>query len=185
VFKPEEFLNLILTVNEKQQAVVWDDAGYWLFALDWYEEFVKAESRFMQLAGTLFGAIILTTPNQTLISSKVMASLPNYYVCNVTKTSSNSYTLRPRIAKVYESWNYPDGKKGGVCGIYSGDVSICPGFKSPRSHHMESGNFRFTECFSVLEIPSLIFLFLGSYSLVVHQQNPRFYFCLRILQNIC
>jgi len=45
-----------------------------------------------------------------------MASLPNYYVCNATKTSSDSYTLRPRIAKVYESGNYPDGKKGGVCG---------------------------------------------------------------------
>lgn len=114
VFKPEEFLDLTLVVNEKVRAVIWDDAGYWLFALDWYEEFVKAVSKFMQLAGTLFGAIILTTPNQTLISSKVMASLPNYYICNVTKTSTDSYSVRPRVSKVYESWNYPDGKKGGV-----------------------------------------------------------------------
>ena len=118
VFKPEEFLDLTLLVETKSRAVIWDDAGYWLFALDWYEEFVKAVSKFMQLAGTLFGAIILTTPNQTLINSKVMASLPNYYVSNVTKTSSDSYTLRPRIAKVYESGNYPDGKKGGNCGRY-------------------------------------------------------------------
>lgn len=114
VFKPEEFLDLTLKVDVKSRAVIWDDAGYWLFALDWYEEFVKAVSKFMQLAGTLFAAIILTTPNQTLISSKVMASLPNYYVCNVTKTKADTYSLRPRVAKVYESWNYPDGKKGGV-----------------------------------------------------------------------
>jgi hypothetical protein len=114
VFKPQEFLDLVLVVEEKEQAIVWDDAGYWLFALDWYEDFVKSVSKFMQLAGTIFAGIILTTPNMALISSKVMASLPNYYTCTVTKHGKDTFFNRPRLAKVYESWNYPDGKKGGV-----------------------------------------------------------------------
>ena len=32
VFKPEEFLDKVLKVEEK--ALIWDDVGYWLFSLD-------------------------------------------------------------------------------------------------------------------------------------------------------
>ena len=45
VFKPEEFLDKVLEVDEKEKALIWDDAGYWLFSLDWYEPFVKTVSR--------------------------------------------------------------------------------------------------------------------------------------------
>ena len=73
MFKPEEFLDKVLEVDEKEKALIWDDAGYWLFSLDWYEPFVKAVSRWMQVAGTQFACIILTTPKRSLISSKVLA----------------------------------------------------------------------------------------------------------------
>ncbi len=47
VFKPEEFLDKVLEVDEREKALIWDDAGYWLFSLDWYEPFVKAVSRWI------------------------------------------------------------------------------------------------------------------------------------------
>lgn len=114
VFKPEEFLDQVLVVESKQKALIWDDAGYWLFALDWYEPFVKAVCKWMQVAGTQFGVIILTSPEKSLISSKVLTALPNHYVCRVTRTSGDRQRYRPRIAKAYISWTYPDGRKGGV-----------------------------------------------------------------------
>ena len=47
IFQPKEFLDKVLEVEEKQKCLIWDDAGYWLFSLDWYEPFVKAVSRWM------------------------------------------------------------------------------------------------------------------------------------------
>ena len=114
VFPPKEFLDLVLHVRRKQRAVIWDDAGFWLFALDWYEPFVKSVSRYIQLAGRQFGVLILTTPNKKLISNKVLEALPDMYVCKVVKAGSDDVRYRPRLAKVYERWDYPDGRKGGV-----------------------------------------------------------------------
>lgn len=116
VFPPKEFLNLVLNVETgtKEKAAFWDDAGFWLFALDWYEPFVKAVSRYVQLAGRQFAFLILTTPNKRLISGKVLEALPDLYVCKVVRSGKDTYYRRPRVAKVYEKWDYPDGKKGGV-----------------------------------------------------------------------
>lgn len=116
VFPPEEFLNRVLEVGvgQKQMALLWDDAGFWLFALDWYEPFVKVVSKYIQLAGRQFAGLFLTTPRQTLISSKVLQAMPEVYVCRVIKTGRDSYYKRPRLAKIYQRWDYPDGKRGGV-----------------------------------------------------------------------
>ena len=114
VFPPKEFLELVLHVDKKERAVIWDDAGFWLFALDWYEPFVKSVSRYIQLAGRQFGVLILTTPNKRLISGKVLEALPDMYVSKIVRTGDDDVNYRPRMAKVYERWDYPDGKKGGV-----------------------------------------------------------------------
>lgn len=115
VFLPREFLNLVFAYGEeKERAVIWDDAGFWLFALDWYEPFVKAVSRYSQLCGTQFGALIMTTPDKRLISQKVLDALPKMKVCEIVENGKDSYYHRPRIARVYERWNWADGKRGGV-----------------------------------------------------------------------
>jgi len=114
IFQPKEFLDKVLEVTEKQKCLIWDDAGYWLFSLDWYEPFVKAVSRWIQIAGTQFACIILTTPETSLISSKVLAALPNHHICHVTKAASDTYMVRDRLAKSYQKWRYPDGRQGGV-----------------------------------------------------------------------
>lgn len=115
VFLPKEFLGLVFDyADEKQRAVIWDDAGFWLFALDWYEPFVKAVSRYSQLCGTQFAALILTTPDKRLISQKVLDALPRMKVCEIVEAGKDTYKHRPRIARVYEKWNWADGKRGGV-----------------------------------------------------------------------
>lgn len=113
IFKPKEFLDLVLEVDEKERCLIWDDAGYWLFSLDWYDPFVKAVSKWIQIAGTQFACIILTTPQKSLISSKVLTALVNHYTCRITKAGSDTDRRRMRIAKAYQTWDYPDGRRGG------------------------------------------------------------------------
>lgn len=115
-YPPEEFLDLVLKVgiSEKQRGVHWDDAGFWLFILDWYDPFVKTVAKYFQLAGRQFGTVILSSPSQNLISSKVLEALPELYVCKIIKEGKDTARRRPRLAKVYQRWSYPDGRKGGV-----------------------------------------------------------------------
>lgn len=116
VFPPKQFLQKVMEVpiGRKEKALYWSDAGFWLFVLDWYAPFVKAVAKYLQLSGRQFGVILLSSPNKKLISSKVMESIPEMYVCRVIKLGSDSTRFRPRLAKVYQRWDYPDGKKGGV-----------------------------------------------------------------------
>lgn len=113
-FMPKEYLDLILDVYEKERGIILDDAGLWLYALDWYKPFVKSVNKWMQVCGTRFGTVVLTTPNKNLISSKILDALPDVKVCRIVKRGKDTARNRPRLAKVYERWDYPDGKKGGV-----------------------------------------------------------------------
>jgi hypothetical protein len=116
-FMPREYLDAVLQAADsmqKKRGLIQDDAGFWYFALDWYDPFIKASNRFLQIVGTLFGTVMLTTPNQRLISGKILDALPELKICRISRLNRDTYSNRPRVAKVYESWDYPDGKKGGV-----------------------------------------------------------------------
>lgn len=115
-FPPEEFIDLTLSlgVGTKERAALWDDAGFWLFVLDWYEPFVKVVARYIQLAGRQFGFLLLTSPAQGMISSKVLDAMPDLFIAKVVKEGEDTPKLKPRLVKVYERWEYPDGRKGGV-----------------------------------------------------------------------
>ncbi|RLF99480.1 MAG: hypothetical protein DRN49_04330 [Thaumarchaeota archaeon] len=116
VFLPREFLNVVtrLETGKKQPVLIWDDAGFWLYALDWYEPFVKAVNKYIQLAGRQFSCIIFTTPSQHLISSKVLQAMPDFCLCRITKIGFDTPRRKLRQAKFYQRWDYPDGTKGGV-----------------------------------------------------------------------
>lgn len=116
VFPPKQFLDKILSIDigDKEKAIYWSDAGFWLFVLDWYQPFVKSVAKYIQLSGRQFAAVFFSTPNKKLLSSKVIESIPEIYVCRIIKESRDTPRFRPRIAKIYERWDYPDGKKGGV-----------------------------------------------------------------------
>lgn len=125
VFPPEEFLEIVLKVGigEKRMLLIWDDAGFWLFILDWYEPFVKTVAKYIQLAGRQFSCIMLTTPSQKMISSKVLEALPELYVCKIVKREHDKPHYLPRKAKIYQRWNYPDGRKGGVRSRWKDDYN--------------------------------------------------------------
>lgn len=116
VFLPKEFLHLVTKLEEgvKEPCLIWDDAGFWLYALDWYEPFVKAVNKYIQLAGRQFATLIFTTPSQKMISSKVLDAMPELCLCRIIKFGTESPRRKIRLAKFYQRWDYPDGTKGGV-----------------------------------------------------------------------
>ena len=116
VFLPKDFLSTVFEIEpgERYRVLHFDDAGFWLYVLDWYEPFVKAVGRYIQLIGRKFAAFLMSTPSKKLISSKVLEAIPELYVCRIRPAGIDTYKSKPRVAKVYERWDYPDGKKGGV-----------------------------------------------------------------------
>jgi len=116
VFPPRDFLDLIFSIpiGKKEMAVYWSDAGFWLFVLDWYDPFVKSVAKYIQLCGRQFASVLFSSPSKRLISGKVLESMPEFHVCRISKKGKDDIDRRPRLAKVYERWDFPDGKKGGV-----------------------------------------------------------------------
>lgn len=95
----------------KQKAFVWDDAGLWLNALDWNSPFVKATSRYLNVAGTDWGGLIMTAPLPTWISKKIRG-IPQAITLKVRKVSKAMPDNREAIA--YRFWTAPDMKHTGV-----------------------------------------------------------------------
>jgi len=117
VFHPKDFVELCFGMakkNRRDKAVIWDDAGLWLFALDQFDPFVKAVIKYLNVARSNWGAIIFTTPTPTWIINKIRR-FPQNYCIKVIKASSDLRRIqRPRIATAYKSWVAPDFKKSGV-----------------------------------------------------------------------
>lgn len=116
VFLPEEFLNTVRSVWDKgkQLAIIWDDAGYWLFSLDWYKPLVKIVAKILNLIGTRFACVVLTSPDVSQISNKVIEAMPDLYECFIQETGRDTRTRRIRLAKTYQRWRSRDRKKRGV-----------------------------------------------------------------------
>ena len=114
IFTPQEFCNLILKVNSQQMILIWDDAGYWLNRLFWYETFVKESLRYMTLQRTQFGGIVFSTPSLTLLPNKIL-ELEHIYRAKIYKLATNSHSpnLRPRLAWVKRPWYSDDLTKRG------------------------------------------------------------------------
>lgn len=120
VFLPRDFLKTVssIPVGKKEPLLIWDDAGFWLYALDWYEPFVKTVNKYIQLVGRRFACLIFTTPSDYLMSSKVLEALPDMLVIKIRKVGFDNPYRKIRQAVAYQRWNYADGKKGGVYKMY-------------------------------------------------------------------
>lgn len=87
VFKPEDFLNLINELIEKGERVpliVWDDAGLWLYSMDWADERVKTVVKFLNVSRTVTAGLIFTTPTMDMLVGKIPV-MPGMRVATVTK----------------------------------------------------------------------------------------------------
>lgn len=116
---PRQFCNYILKMRSRQKVGMWDDAGLWLFALDWRDPFVISVTKYLNVARTDWGMLILNTPHPRFIVKRIQI-FPEVIYCKITKRGGGTIvrkdkTLRkPRIATAYRQWELPDMKKTGV-----------------------------------------------------------------------
>jgi hypothetical protein len=64
LFKPKDFIDKVTYLydnNIRVPAIIWDDAGVWLYKFDYQNEFVKGAVKFINVARTVASCIILTT----------------------------------------------------------------------------------------------------------------------------
>jgi len=117
-FHPREFINALVKImksGEREKCIVWDDAGFWLYNLEWYDRFVKCVSKYLSVARTHLASIIFTTPTPTMVIKKVR-DLPQLLTTKIIKLSNDRFPSQryKRRAITYQWWRLPDMKKSGV-----------------------------------------------------------------------
>ena len=104
----------------------WDDAGYWLFSLNWTDPLLIAVQQYMNVVGTDMNNMVLTTPDPKWILSKI-ATMPGTMRVKIIKRRGGRETsdsqLYSRRALGYVPWRYPDLKGGGVNKVLEDDFS--------------------------------------------------------------
>lgn len=118
---PHQVLDRWMTVTKKEIVYVWDDAGLWLHALDWNSPFVRSVGKYLNVAGTDWGGLILTAPLPTWVSRKIRG-VPQAITIKIIKKSGHAPTMR--IARAYRWWTHPDMRKTGVKKVYEDDFDI-------------------------------------------------------------
>ena len=96
VFKPEDFLNLVnelIESGERVPLIVWDDAGLWLYAMDWSDERVKSVVKFLNVVRTVAGGIVFTTPTMDMLVGKIPL-MPGMRVATVTREGMGNGSAR-------------------------------------------------------------------------------------------
>jgi len=118
IFHPQQFFEKVKAMDESERLpfIIWDDAGLWLSALDWYDPFLKAFSKYLNVARTMFASFILTTPMPRNVL-KAARSLPDSIVVKIVDDSDKEHPWR-RLAYGYRNWFSPDGKRTGVWKIF-------------------------------------------------------------------
>lgn len=121
VFHPKDFVKKCLTMSEQRKRdklLIWDDAGLWLFYLQYADPFVQAVIKYMNVARTNWAAMILTTPSPSWVTYKLRRFPQNMTLKIIKEGSNKGHPKRPRIAKAYRSWVAPDFKHSGVRLLY-------------------------------------------------------------------
>ncbi len=112
--------------NKRIPMYVWDDAGFWLYSLDWYDPLLKSIQRYMNVIGTDMNCLMLTTPDPTWILSKIL-NMPGTIRGEVQKTRggirNDPSTLYARRCRGYKPYRMPDLKKTGVNVLWEDNYS--------------------------------------------------------------
>lgn len=121
VFHPKDFVartEEMMMKGKKEKVLIWDDAGLWLYAMEHYHPFVRAVTKYLNVARTNWAALIFTTPLPLWVIRKVRG-FPQAITLKIMKASSDiDNPCRQRIAKAYRMWITPDMRKSGVMEIY-------------------------------------------------------------------
>jgi len=120
-WKPEEVIQDWRNFKRKIPSYIWDDAGCWLFTLDWHDPLLKEIQRYFNVVATNIQVPILTTPDPRWVLSKI-GKMPGSKWIKIIRTQGDRRYLGPlpdgvrfaRRALTYTPWVAPDLKKTGV-----------------------------------------------------------------------
>ncbi len=106
-------IKLIARNKRKIPVYTWDDAGVWLFSLDYHDPLLKAIQRYMNLIGTDMACLIMTTPDPSFILSKIrrLPGLIRIHVKPATSQDKEWPNNADRIAIAYQKSFLPDERK--------------------------------------------------------------------------
>ena len=125
-WNPVEVIDAWLAIERRIPMYIWDDAGYWLFSMNWHDPLLLAIQKYMNVIGTDMNCLMLTTPDPTWILSKVI-NMPGTIRVKVIKRYSSHRNapsdLYARQARGYKPYRSPDLKKTGVNRILTDDFS--------------------------------------------------------------
>jgi len=109
VYHPSQFLQKLSELTEKGErapALLWDDAGVWLFALDWNTTFVKAVAKVLQVSATAVCLLLFTTPTPSMIIKRVR-DIEGILFAKIVQPNSKRPTARR--ARIYRLTSNPLG----------------------------------------------------------------------------
>ncbi|MEM4323899.1 MAG: hypothetical protein QXK74_08120 [Candidatus Nitrosocaldaceae archaeon] len=106
IFKPQEFIekvSYLVDHNIKVPALIWDDAGVWLYKFDYQDDFVKSAVKFFNVARTVASCIILTTISPHMLVSNLKKI--DMLTIKIVRRGHNNTSL----AKCYRANITPNG----------------------------------------------------------------------------
>ena len=118
-WEPTEVVETWINIPEGERIPMyqWDDAGMWLFSLNWTDPLLISVQQYMNVVGTDMNSLMLTSPDPEWILSKI-ANMPGTMRIKIIKRdgggSDADSRLYSRRALGYVPWKYPDLKGGGV-----------------------------------------------------------------------
>jgi hypothetical protein len=130
-FHPNDVVRTWLNKGDKKAPVyVWDDAGFWLFSMDWSDPLLISILKYLNVIGTDYGALILTTPDPSWVLSKFQTLHGMIRVKIVHARGKDNLDSDPpdsikfsRIATGYKPYRSPDFKKTGVNKVFKDEFS--------------------------------------------------------------
>ena len=162
VWTPKDFIDLSLkkpplwdeknykihpNSDKKEPLIVWDDAGYWLNAMDYHHPLCIAVSKYLEVARSRWGAIVFTVSDQRQILTKIRG-IPHAWSIPIRKTATpkrgtEKYRWKHdrRFAQLHKSWCSEDLKKYGKKGE-QGDIfhARLPGRFDPKYPYSKDEN---------------------------------------------
>ncbi len=126
VFTPDEFLEKVQHAGrgyDRHKCIIWDDAGLWLYTMDFHDPLVKAVVKYLNVARTDVAAVLFTTPSPKMLVNKVFSTheARTVWVKKLTGRSGTAQrrtlsdgrerNYRYREARIYNKLVLPDMKK--------------------------------------------------------------------------
>jgi hypothetical protein len=123
---PVEMLTLMRRFDKAVPAIMPDDFGVALYALDFAKPLVKSIVKYFQMIRSKTHAVIMTSPTPTLILGKLRC-FPQTITIKVSEAPAGDQYKRPlrdlRLAKAYRSWLLPDLQKLRIKKLYEDQFS--------------------------------------------------------------